>query len=152
MKLVRSGIFLPEGTSLPEKPRVASTRKEDYMPVGVRGPIKNFFKGGKITFWAQDHACRAEAGLWPVMTWWGSTSWEGATFQRHEASSGISFHLWILISCRIWEHIYWAQCRNWPEIYRMLDSWPWFAKQKQTSTNQDLSIGQIHAKSESIIP
>ena len=50
MKLVRSGIFLPEGTSLSEKPRVASTRKEDYVPVGVRGPIKNFFKGGKITF------------------------------------------------------------------------------------------------------
>ena len=50
VKLVRSGIFLPEGTSLPEKPRVASTRKEDYMPVGVRGPIKIFLKGGKITF------------------------------------------------------------------------------------------------------
>lgn len=43
VKLVRIGIFFClKGTSLSEKPRIASTRKEDYVPVGVRGPIKFF--------------------------------------------------------------------------------------------------------------
>ena len=53
---------MTEGASLPGKPRVASTRREDYVPVSVRGQIKNFFKGGKITFRSTFYTRRAEAG------------------------------------------------------------------------------------------
>ena len=28
------------GTLPPEKPRVANTRKEDYVPIGVKGPFR----------------------------------------------------------------------------------------------------------------
>lgn len=94
--------FCPKGTLPPENPRVANTRKEDSVPIGIKGPFKKK-KRDYTQRQSQHPSCRVDACHKLVKVnklvrvHLSEAFWSGPG--SRETSLGTLFHLCILISC-----------------------------------------------------